>query len=248
MRYEYRADPSPHLYISELLPERGYERLRFPDELIDPDAEWGITSSDPAYERVLTDPGWRALHDRLRGAPFVHEVLDAFADDLPREECLVEPGRARLTAFTETRSDKQREMLAEGADPNELYTRLDFQSKREGAYREFVHLDWARRIVGGILFFSDAEAEGLRGGELGLYRDRAFRNDRWCHEPELVVKYPPRHNTGVIFLNSNSGFHGPCRITALSGRRRWLYYTISSKAEVWPCAARADREAGVEAA
>ena len=47
------------------------------------------------------------------------------------------------------------------------------------------------------------------GGETALYRDRGFRNDRWCHDPELTALFTPRHNTGVIFLNSNTGFHGP---------------------------------------
>jgi hypothetical protein len=78
----------------------------------------------------------------------------------------------------------------------------------------------------------------LEGGELALYRDRDFRNDRWCHDPELVTMYPPRHNTGVIFLNSHTGFHGPRAITRLTGHRRWLYYTISSKLDVRPCAER----------
>jgi hypothetical protein len=55
--------------------------------------------------------------------------------------------------------------LAAAGDPNDVFTRLDFQSKGAGQYREFVHLDWARRVIGGILFFSDAGEEGLVGGE-----------------------------------------------------------------------------------
>jgi hypothetical protein len=101
-----------------------------------------------------------------------------------------------------------------------------------------VHLDWARRIVGGILYFSDAAEEGLDGGELAFFRDRDFRDDRWCHDPEQVVAFAPRHNTGVIFLNSNRGFHGPRAIRRLEGRRRWLYFTISSKLDVWPVRGR----------
>jgi hypothetical protein len=143
-----------------------------------------------------------------------------------------------LTSFVESRTEKEQATLGAGGDPNEIFTRLDFQSKGAGGYREFVHLDWARRIVGGILFFSDADEEGLVGGETAFYRDRAFRNDRWCHDPELVALFRPRHNTGMIFLNSNAGFHGPRRITALEGRRRWLYFTISSRVDIWPAAPR----------
>jgi hypothetical protein len=233
----YSADPHPHLALDELMPPDVYAATSFPDELI-ADDEWGITSSDDTYREVLADPTWRSLHDELRSEEFVHGVLDSFADEMRAAGCLTDPGRARLVDFTESREQKGLKVLSKDGDPNEVFTRLDFQSKAEGGYKDFVHLDWARRIVGGILFFSDAAEEGLEGGELALYRDRDFRNDRWCHDPELTAKFSPRHNTGVIFLNSNEGFHGPRKIERLEGRRRWLYFTISSAVDVWPCAPR----------
>jgi hypothetical protein len=239
LRYDYSSHPIPHLFIDQIVRPDVYERLRFPDNLINADDAWGITTSDRKYQEILEDPAWRALHDELRGAAFVADVLGAFAADMRREGCLVDVERARLVSFVESRDEKEASVLEDGADPNEVYTRLDFQCKGHGEYREFVHLDWARRIVGGILFFSDADEEGLEGGELALYRDRRYGNDRWCHEPELACEFRPRHNTGVIFLNSNSGFHGPRAIRQLSGHRRWLYFTISSKVDVWPCTARA---------
>jgi hypothetical protein len=238
MRYRYMAQPCPHLVIDEIVPPEVYARIRFPDDLIEPGTSWGITSSDERYAAVLRDTAWRALHDELRSQPFVSAILDSFAGDMRRSACRVDPDRARLIPFEESRDEKERATLAIGGDPNELFTRLDFQSKGAGGYREFIHLDWARRVVGGILFFSDANDDGLEGGELALYRDRAFSNDRRCHDPELVARFPPAHNTGAIFLNSNHGFHGPRAITALRGRRRWLYYTISSRVDVWPYVAR----------
>ena len=237
MKVTYSADPHPHLLLEELMPPDVYEATAFPDELV-ADDEWGITSDDDNYRRVMEDPAWRALHDELRGERFVREVLTAFGGDMRAAPCLTDPDEARLTGYVETREEKGMRVLSTDGDPNEVFTRLDFQSKAEGGYREFVHLDWARRIVGGILFFSDAAEEGLEGGELALYRDRDFRNDRWCHDPELTAKFAPRHNSGVIFLNSNTGFHGPRAITRLDGRRRWLYFTISSAVDVWPCKER----------
>jgi hypothetical protein len=234
----YVSTPHPHLIVDEILPPAQYEALRFPDHLIRPETDWGLTSSDATYESALSAPGWRTIHDTLRSAAFVGDVLRQFRNDMLVEGCLVETENARLIPYTETRDEKHRAVLAERGDPNELFTRLDFQSKGLGAYREFIHLDWARRVVGGILFFSDADEEGLQGGELALYRDRDFRNDRWCHDPELLVQFRPRHNSGVIFLNSNRGFHGPRGITQLRGRRRWLYYAISSRVDVWPHASR----------
>lgn len=237
MKLQYRHDPQPHLVLNESMPPDVYSDTPFPDALI-ADDEWGITSSDDAYAEVLTARGWRALHDELRSERFVAEVLTSFRDDMRSAGCRTDPNQARLVDFIETREQKRVSVLADEGDPNEVFTRLDFQSKGEGGYRDFVHLDWARRIVGGILFFSDAEEEGLEGGELAFYRDRGFRNDRWCHDPELTLQYAPRHNTGVIFLNSNTGFHGPRQIRRLAGRRRWLYFTISSTVDVWPCAPR----------
>lgn len=238
MRYRYLHDPHPHVFIDEIVPPGMYAAMRFPDELVAPGSSWGITSSDAEYAQVMRDPAWKALHDELTGETFVQEMLSCFADEMRRLGCLVDPERARLGSFIESREEKGLRELSTDADPNDLFTRLDFQSKSDGEYREFVHLDWARRIVGAILFFSDADEEGLEGGELALYRDRDFRDDRWCHDPELTELFRPRHNTGVIFLNSNAGFHGPRCITALRGRRRWLYYTISSRVDAWPCADR----------
>ena len=239
IRFRHEAEPHPHLVVEQLAAPDAYAALTFPDDLVAPDAPWGITPGDPAYADVLRDPGWRALHDELRGERFVGSVLAAFDDDMRAAGCLVDAERARLTDFEESRADKERAVLDAAADPDEVFTRLDFQSKGFGAYREFVHLDWARRIVGGILFFSDADEEGLEGGELALYRDREYGDDRWCHDPELTAQFAPRHNTGVIFLNSNRGFHGPRGIRRLAGRRRWLYFTISSRVDVWPALPRA---------
>lgn len=238
MNTRYVADPHPHIRIDSIVPPEVYSALHFPDDHILQGASWGLTSADPQYAEVLRDPAWRALHDHLRGEEFVMSVLQTFAAAMREAHCHVDPDRARIVPFTESREEKERSVLASEGDPNEIFTRLDFQSKGEGGYREFVHLDWARRIVGGILFFSDTEEEGLVGGELAFYRDRDFRNDRWCHDPELTAMIPPRHNSGAIFLNSNRGFHGPRAIRALRGRRRWLYYTISSRVDVWPCEAR----------
>lgn len=238
MRYRFIPDPHPHIFIDEIVPPDVYAAMRFPDELVVPGASWGITSDDPQYEKVLRDHDWRSLHDELRGEDFVLAIVRLFAEELARGNCLVDPAAARLVPFRESRQEKEMAVLAAEGDANELFTRLDFQSKTAGAYRQFIHLDWARRLVGGILFFSDAEEEGLEGGELALYRDRGFRNDRWCHDPELVALFPPKRNTGLIFLNSNHAFHGPRAITALRGRRRWLYYTISSRVDIWPAAPR----------
>lgn len=241
MRFRYGRDPHPHIYVEEIVDPAIYATLTFPDARMLAGQHWGLTTSDADYAGVLNDPGWRLVHDTLRGDVFVSDVLAAFAQDMRDANCLVDPDTAKLTGYVESREEKEMRTLPFEGDANELFTRMDFQSKGLGAYKEFVHLDWDRRIVGGIFFFCDADEEGLVGGETALYRDKAFKNDRWCHEPELTATFAPKHNTGIIFLNSNTGFHGPRGISALRGRRRWLYYTISSKRDIWPAAPRATR-------
>jgi hypothetical protein len=43
--------------------------------------------------------------------------------------------------------------------------------------------------------------------------------------------FPVKGNTGVLFLNSNRGFHGPRGFT--SGTRRWIYYSVSGHHAAW---------------
>ena len=201
----YVEHPHPHLVIDQIVAPDVYESMRFPDALVAADA-WGITSSDPEYALVLRDPAWKLLHDELTGDEFVGKVLSCFGADMRQANCLVDPDLAALGPSSSPESRKGFRC----SRPTTIRTscsRDSISSRRApGEYREFVHLDWARRIVGGILFFSDAAEEGLEGGELALYRDRGFRNDRWCHDPELIALFPPRANSGVIFLNSNAGF------------------------------------------
>jgi hypothetical protein len=239
MRFDYVAEPHPHLFFEEVADPAVYERLVFPDsKMASPAEAWGLTRSDAEYEEVFRDKAWSSLRDSFTDEEFVLTVLREFAADLRTHGCLVDPDKARVIDYLETREEKQMPVLATKGDPNEVFTRFDLQSKGMAEYRDFVHLDWARRIVGGILFFSDAGEEGLDGGELAFYRDRAFAGDRFAHDPELTYMIEPRHNTGVVFLNSNDGFHGPRAIRALQGRRRWVYFTISSKIDVWPLGIR----------
>lgn len=203
MPTQYVPQPHPHLVINPIVDPETYAALPFPDDLTLAGAAWGITASDAPYAQVLRDPGWRALHDQLSSESFVRSVLRSFSAEMKREGCLVDAEQARVVPFVESREQKDRPTLGDEAPPNDVFTRIDFQSKSAGGYRDFIHLDWPRRIVGGILFFSDAEEEGLEGGELAFYRDRDFRNDRWCHDPELVALFPAKANSGIIFLNSN---------------------------------------------
>src|SRR6476619_3544987 len=105
MRLRYAQDPHPHLVIEEIVAPNVYDALRFPDEHLGPGAAWGLTTDDPEYGKMLRDPLWKSLHDEIRGADFVATVLDLFADDMRAVGCLVDPDRACLTSFVESRAE-----------------------------------------------------------------------------------------------------------------------------------------------
>src|SRR5262249_30219122 len=116
MRLRYSHDPHPHLVVEEIVAPATYRQMRFPESQIRQGASWGLTTGDPDYESVLRDPLWRALHDELRGEAFVRTILDLFADDMRASGCLVDPARARLTPFVESRAEKEMPVLTTEAD------------------------------------------------------------------------------------------------------------------------------------
>jgi hypothetical protein len=164
----------------------------------------------------------------------VRWILQVFDEDLLRLGCKVDVANAVYQPFVEPRESVQeiRGAISE-RDVNVLFTRFDLQAA-DSAYGRYVHLDRIRRVVGGLLFCSDQQQEGLVGGEFGLYRDRWPGDNRRCLWPALVKRFGVRHNTGVVFVNANTAFHGPLPIHAIRGLRKWVYYAISSHQPVWP--------------
>lgn len=232
--YSYRRSPNPHIYLPELIPQELYEQVRFPQIDIRSQGRSGrdLFMGEPGFEVAVSSPGIKELYDLFTSAEFTHWVLSIFAEDLERLGCRARAETIRHVPFLETR-----ELLAdspfildEDADPNVVFNRFDF-AIGESDYTPYAHLDSIRRLVGGLLFFSDLGDEPVEGGEFILYRDLLFRDDRRPHWLHATRRYPPRGNTGVLFLNSNRGFHGPAAIE--SGQRKWIYYSISSHTAAW---------------
>lgn len=235
IEYQYFRDPTPHIFLPELLPPKVYAELVFPDIKRAPKGRVGrdLYDGESGYDEIIASPGWRDLHSTFASAAFVKWILTLFAEDLERLRCKVDPVKAYYEPYAESREMVQdiRGSISD-RNMNALFTRFDIQVA-DNDYARYVHLDRIRRVTGGLLFCSDSRQEGLVGGEFALYRDRLFADDRHCLWPTLAKSFPVRHNTGVIFLNANAAFHGPRRIHALRGFRRWVYYAISSHQPVW---------------
>jgi hypothetical protein len=235
MHFTYFPEPIPHIYIDQLVDPEVYARARFPELAKKPDGRIGrdLYRGEDGYDDVIATPGWGDIRSYLTGPEFVSEVIKSFSGAMRSHGCLADPDRCHLQDYIEPRSEVQQRRLDHGLPPEVLFTRFDFQAADRN-YRKYIHVDWPRRLIGGALFFCSAEEEGLEGGAFGLYEDRKFRNDRICHSPVLTRDFPIRHNTGVLFLNSNTGFHGPAPIRRIEGMRKWIYYSISSHVDIWP--------------
>jgi hypothetical protein len=235
IEYQYYRDPTPHIFFPEVLPQKTYADLVFPDIKRAPKGRVGrdLYDGEPGHAELVASPGWRDLHGTFTSAVFVRWILTLFAEDLERLGCKVDPSKAFYEPYAEPR-DMVQDVKGAISDRNlnTLFTRFDLQVADDD-YARYVHLDRIRRLTGGLLFCSDFREEGLIGGEFALYRDRLFANDRHCLWPKLAKTFPVRHNTGVIFLNANTAFHGPLKTYALTGLRRWIYYAISSHQPVW---------------
>jgi hypothetical protein len=219
------------------LPAQVWPSLRFPDVPVVPGVRTGrmIAIGEPLWDEVMSGPGWRDLQRVFTSQAFVSRVLDVLGEDMARQGCLVDPKSAYLDGFVEGHAESKQRTISETDDPNALFVRFDFQAGKE-KYSKRIHCDLPRRVVGGVLFMTSAEDEGMEGGEFGMWRDAAFADDRVCHQPVLEKCYPFEANKGVLFLNANNGFHGPMPIKAISGERKWIYYSISSRRDVWPTA------------
>ena len=232
---QYFAEPTPHIVLEPLIDPARYAALSFPELPKTPQGRIGrdLYQGESGHADVVQSPGWSEIYDKFTSLEFVKDVLAIFADDMRRDDCLVDPIDVHLDPYYETREETKRALLSKTHPPAALFTRFDFQAA-DITYAKGVHADLARRIVGGVFFFSDAEEENIDGGGFGLYEDELFRNDRICHRPKLVKEVPLHHNVGVLFLNSNRGFHGRTKIRSCGGLRKWVYYSISSRRDVWP--------------
>jgi hypothetical protein len=239
MQIEYHRTPTPHAVIPQLVAPELYARMRFPDITPRPMGRIGrdIYFGEPEWATVMKQPGWAEFSSNFMSEAFMRRLIGLFADDIRAHGCGIDPDKVYLAQRAESRAETESPVLSETDDPNCLFMRFDLQAI-DATYSKKVHCDHLRRVIGGVLFLTSAEDEGLEGGEFALYSDLAFNNDRTCHQPRVEKTFPFRHNQGVVFLNSNTGFHGPTPILRMSGMRKWIYYSVSSRRNVWKAAPR----------
>ncbi len=121
----------------------------------------------------------------------------------------------------------------------ELFTRLDIH-KSLGGYAKRPHCDRPNRLCSLIVYFSDAAAMGMKGGDLSIFRHKMAKavGDYERHpreaDVECVATLTPRPNLGVFFPCQNNSYHGVSAITSEGVERDFLYINISGrKSSLW---------------
>ncbi len=212
-----------------------------------------IYRGDLAYDRLMArSPAWAEFDAFINSPAFVatyQDLFGRFADemgllaDIPastydRDYC--EP-RELLNdkASTLFRISKVARKFLRGfrtREPVELFTRLDI-TRSLGGYAKPPHCDRGNRLCSFILYFTDAEAEGLQGGDLLLYRlkrpvpvEDAPRHPH-PDEVEVVAQLKPKPNRGVFFPCCNTSYHGVTAVTSSGVPRDFLYINISAKSK-----------------
>lgn len=228
------SDPYPHLALTNVVPPDVYAKLTFPQlqKRSQTRAGWDLFKGESEYDHFFqTDPAWGEVRKLLDSKAFIYLVVSQFRDELA--ELGVNVDALNLIEFTESPAQMSMARIAGGRFDGEIFSRFDLQAS-DGSTLRNPHVDHARRIVGGVLFFCDGEEEGLEGGDFGVWVDDAFQDDRVPHKCRMVKTMPVRHNTMYIFLNRNDAFHAPVPLTAAKGSRRWAYFSVSGRQDVWP--------------
>jgi len=218
-------EPFPHVQAERWLDDAVYESLKaaFPDcPAASGPTGYTLFRGDPDFDRLVAEhPGWGEFHARFHSQDFVDFALAQFADIFARE-CRVDLSRARYVPYVEDRIDKERGQLRRiehAADA--LWVRVDIMQGRTG-YARAAHLDHRRRAATLLLYFSDADADGMEGGDLLL------------HGPDGATDaIRPRDNRMVMFPCHNSSLHSVSPILRQRRPRNFVQVTLSSSVDLW---------------
>jgi hypothetical protein len=223
-RLPVRADPFPHAVADDWLEPELYAELSatFPD-CPPASGPTGYTSfwGDPDYDRLMAESAaWRTLFERYHSQAFVDYMLGQFGDVFA-EQCVHDLSAARYVPYREDRIDKESPQLrAVVHAPDELWVRVDLMQGRIG-YDRGVHLDHRRRAATLLIYMSDGDETGMRGGDLIL------------HGRSGKVTVRPTHNRAAMFACSNESWHSVSPIRDQASPRNFVQVTLSSSVDLW---------------
>jgi len=213
---------------------------------------YDVYRGDPAFA-ALTErsAAWREFSDFINSDAFTDKFREVFADHLDDIGLRVDVRRSRMDvdyfeprqSLTETATMGDRVALAvngvfdrfrpsKPAAP--LFSRLDIHRSRSG-YAKVPHCDRPNRLCSLIVYFTDAEAAGLEGGDLLIYaHNKKMPVAEYERHPRpenvtQVAKLRPKENLGVFFPCQNNSYHGVTQVLSKGLDRDYLYINISGR-------------------
>jgi hypothetical protein len=259
------ADPFPHIVSEQMIEPALYTRLRadYPDASIFEEQKsmssagsrtgqgFDIYRGDDAYARLIErSEAWAEFDGYINSRAFVDKFLELFGPHLDKagikadidaeqySRDLVE-GRDILTEH-QTLADRvgglARKVLPRSRDRVRLFTRLDIHKALTG-YAKAVHCDRPNRLCSFVLYFVDADKEGLKGGQLTLHAHRETKPvEKYERHPKpedapVIATLTPKENLGVLFACCNNSYHGVTAVESEGIERDFLYINISGDAK-----------------
>ena len=209
---------------------------------------------DPSYEALLQrSNAWRTFDGHINSQRFLDTFCEVFADSLDAIGLQIDVKRSTVahdyfeprTNLTETATVGDRlhglaKTLAtpilgrQRPEPATMFTRLDIH-KSVGGYAKLPHCDRPNRLCSLIIYFTDAEATGLAGGDLLIFKHKQEKpvEDYERHprptSVEQVVQLRPKPNLGVFFPCQNNSYHAVTEITSKDVERDFLYINMTGR-------------------
>ncbi len=186
---------------------------------------WG----DPDYDALMAgSAAWRSLFDAFHSQNFVDYTINQFGPTFRQNDCVVDLSKAKYVPYQESRKDKESRHIANVMHaPHELWVRMDIHQAHVG-YTRARHLDHRRRLMTMLIYFSDAEANAMDGGDLVLHR----KQKSWTSWGDVVVR--PGHNRMIAFACHNKSWHSVPPTASQTASRNFLQITVSSSVDAWP--------------
>ena len=214
-----------------------------------------IYRGDTAYaDLVARSSAWAELDGFVNSQAFVDQFVAVFGAHLDAGGCTGKVGGSDMRpdyfgprlALTDkmTMADRFADVGHKlfGNKKNreiDLYSRLDIQ-KAIGGYKKPPHCDRPNRLCSLIIYFTDAVAEGIDGGNLRIYKHHDAKPvQKYERHPaesnvEIIAELTPAENLGVWFPCSNNSYHGVTPVTTKGAQRDFLYINLSGQvANLW---------------
>lgn len=261
---DVRVAPFPHAYREGVLPPEMFARLKADFPVSSFEAQQELTGStgsrvgkgtgfdiyrgDREYDRLIeSSDAWAEFDRHINSPEFVENFLRLFGSHLAEAGLGIEIDPERYDrAFVEGRDvlttkpslgERWRGFVSSIGIKTEaaptLFTRLDIERSLKG-YAKPPHCDRANRVASLIVYFTNQDEVGLRGGELNIYKHKVAKPiEKYERHPkpddvDIVATLPVRENLGVFFPCSNNSYHGVNAVTTPGIPRDFLYINISA--------------------